>query len=80
MHDLMVQLAQTQCVERTFLTLGTANATFHLLDLNLSHSLETELTVKHFVQGDSTVVSYRLRAAHLVQGLDGGLDQIVGVR
>jgi len=78
-HHLMVQLAQTQCVERTFLTLGTANATFHLLDLNLSHSLETELTVKHFVQGDSTVVSYRLRAAHLVQGLDGGLDQIVGV-
>ena len=75
----MVELAQAQCVERTFLALGTANATFHLLDLNLSHSLGTELTVKHFVQGDTTIVCHSLRAAHLVQALDSSLDQVVGV-
>ena len=79
--DLLADLAKAESLKGTLLVNGITNLTLNLLNLDCCHSLNLLfLSSEYFFHTDSTSTCHGVGVAHLRQGLDGSLHQVVGVR
>ena len=72
-------LVKAEGLKRALLIYRITDLALNLLYLNCCHSL-ISLSVKYFLHTDTTGSSHCIGIAHLTQGHDGGLHQVVGVR
>ena len=78
----MVYTAKAKSLHGTFLTCGTANNTSDLFDSEFFFCHNTDLlflTVKHFIERYTTELSNHIRILHLEEGIDGSLNNTVGI-
>lgn len=77
----LVHFFDTKCFDRVLLAFRPVDNTFDLGNFDLSHGRwYLRLAFEKLLHRDTTLLGDGLRAAQLLEGVDGSLDDVVGVR